>query len=86
MNRYQVTTKSQKTGKEGTQTYLAKDEADLSAQVKTALDFLASKNVVKTVVKVDDLGKVVAGYDRFDIAARGDKELAESLRREEWYQ
>jgi len=86
MNRYQVTTKSQKTGKEGIQTYLAKNEADLQEQVQKQLDFLATKSVIKTVVKVEDFGKVVAGYDKFDVISKGNAELAESMRREEWHQ
>jgi hypothetical protein len=85
MNRYQVTTKSQKTGNEKMETYIAKDEADLNTQIQTALDFLAIKNVIKTVVSIVDLG-TMRGISIHKFNARGNAELERSLATEEWYQ
>lgn len=85
MNRYQVTTKSTKTGNEKMETYLSKDETDLNTQVQKALDFLATRNVTRTVVGIVDLG-TMRGISIHAFNARGNAELAESLAREEWCQ
>jgi hypothetical protein len=85
MNRYQVTARSVKTGNEKMETYLAKDEADLQAQIQKQFDFLATKKVIRTVVSIVDLG-TMRGISIHKFNARGNAELERSLAAEEWYQ